>query len=138
MEIDYEESLKAVRDVLVNFPKQHKFNLEELDRLHKEEIDLLHVIELVSLNAAEVFLIPYKQLQTVLQERRKLKKENEFLERILQLTKQPKMGEKQINQAIGDVRNIKHNQSIRTYRMKARKDLQHLIDNRSIKIKVGN
>lgn len=133
MQYDYEESLKAVRDVLVNFPKQHKLNLEELDRLHKEEIDLLHVTELVSLNASEIVQIPYRQLQRVLQERRKLKKENEYLERIIQLTKLPKMSEKQINQTIGDVRNIKQKQSVRTYRMKVRKDLQYLIDDRAIK-----
>lgn len=59
---EFEEALKATRDVFVNYPKRYKENLKELDRLHKEEIDLFHIAELKSLNASQGFKL-YKELQ---------------------------------------------------------------------------
>ncbi|WP_137744567.1 hypothetical protein [Robertmurraya siralis] len=120
------QSLKAVRDVYINYPKRLELNQEELKKIDSEIQDILHVIELTSFNASDGYKWA-KELQRLRKSRRMLKDELEQLEKIKDFLNFPKPTEKVINKTIGELRTIESRKENRTYHMRMRKDLQELI-----------
>lgn len=122
-----EQSLKAVRDVFVNYPKQIELNETALKKIDQEIQDILHAIELNNFNASNGYILA-KELQKARQERRKLKDELEMLEPIKSFLKHPKPTEKTIGNTLGDVRGVVQRQGNRKYTMRVRDDLQELVN----------
>lgn len=120
------QSLQAVRDVYINYPKRLELNQEELKKIDSEIQDILHVIELTSFNASDGYKWA-KELQRLRKARRMLKDELEQLEKIKDFLNFPKPTEKVINKTIGELRTIESRKENRTYHMRMRKDLQELI-----------
>ncbi|MDM8100957.1 hypothetical protein [Oceanobacillus oncorhynchi] len=125
--MDIEQIAVDVRNTVQDIPKIYKANNERLSKLQGEITDLTHLIELVDLNAVEGFKV-YKQLQGVLQERRKLKDENELLKHLGPVFSDwgNKIGS--LNSAIGDIRNQKKSLGARLYQCRVRKDLENQIN----------
>lgn len=126
-----EQMLENVKEVFVEFPKRLKDNRRLLEKMRLEEQDLLHAIEIIAFSGVSGFKLA-KQLQTLRQERRKLKNEVELLEPIVEMTKQKKVNEHSLSESIGKTREIKRTQCVRGYRMRVRRDLQEAIDKRRI------
>lgn len=133
-EFDFEEDLKAVRRVFVEYPKIFKANQEEIQILQEEDSDISHIIELTDFNAYEGYSLA-KMSKKIKQERRRLKDQNEYLEKILQLVKQSNVKEKNISKTIGKIREVRGVQENRWYRMKIRKDLQESFDIKRARVK---
>lgn len=125
--MDVEQIAVDVRNTVQDIPKIYKANNDRLNKLQGEITDLTHLIELVDLNAVEGFKI-YKQLQKVLQERRKLKDENELLKHLGPVFSEwgNKIGN--LNDAIGNIRNQKKTLEARSYQCRIRKDLENKIN----------
>jgi len=119
------EQLFAVRDIYVNAPKKYELLKEAYESKNQETQDIMHVLELGSLNAVQLTKMS-KELQTVRQERRKIKDELEVLEEIVRFVKR-KPTEHEINTLIGNVRKIEEKKGRRYYTMRIRKDLQEFI-----------
>ncbi|MDO6451743.1 hypothetical protein [Oceanobacillus profundus] len=125
--MDIEQTAVIIRDAIRDIPKRYSQNLDDIKRLEKERIDLLHLIELVDLNARDGFKV-YKELQKVQRERRKLKDENEELKHLVPDLTNMKNKVDKFNQSIGAIRKTKTNREGRSYRCRARKDLENIIN----------
>lgn len=125
----YEHEIATLRKILYDYPKRYKDNLEELEELHKELVDISHVKEFVDLHMYESYKL-YKAEQEILNRRREIKNENEYLKPILEMIQNNNFDHKYLNKLIGEIRNIDKNQRVRGYRMRVRKELQDLIDKR--------
>ncbi|WP_034757730.1 hypothetical protein [Rossellomorea vietnamensis] len=124
---EYEDHLKSIREVFVNYPNKI-INLErDLRNVEMEIVDLLHVIEFKSFNAYEGFKL-CRDVKDARKRRRQIKDELEFMEpikKLLGVTTKPTSHH--IDQTIGKVRKVEMHQKGRSYRMRVRKDLQKLI-----------
>lgn len=118
-----ERTAVFIRDCIRDIPERHKQNKDELEQIRKEELDLLHLIELTNMNASEGFKA-YKELQKVLQRRRKLKDENELLTPLAETIRKFKGNLAELDKIIGDIRRIEASQGNRMYKCRVRTDLQ--------------
>lgn len=124
---EIEQALIAVRDVFVNYPKRLTELQEQLKENELEIQDLLHIIELHAFSASKGYQLA-KELKEARNKRRTLKDEIEFLEIVKsKLLSGAKPAEKQLNNAISEIRKKKTSRKNRTYSMRVRKDLQEMI-----------
>lgn len=124
---DIEQTAITVRDAIRNIPKQYGHNQDKIKNLEDERQDILHLIELTNFNAYEGYKLS-NELQRIQQERRKLKKENELLKPLIQPLSKMKGNLKHLDDAVGQIRKVKQNQQIKSYRCRVRKDLQDIIN----------
>lgn len=125
--MDIEQTAVIIRDAIRDLPKRYSQNLDDIKKLEKERIDLLHLIELVDLNARDGFKI-YKELQKVQRDRRLLKDENDELKHLVPELSNLKGKVDKFNKSIGDIRKAKIGRENRSYRCRARKDLEKIIN----------
>lgn len=128
-DLSFEQMLEISKEVLLDLPGRTAKNEEILDKLYWEEKDILHTMEMVNLNASEGFRL-YKELQRVLQERRKYKDEIEMLKPISMLSKS-KYKRSNFDRTIEEVGKVRRDQPLRKYSMRVRTDLQSLFDSRN-------
>lgn len=122
---DIEQCLKMVRFIFVECPKLLGNLQDELVKIDHENQDLLHVLELGKLNAVQRTKI-VNEIVKLRKTRRQIKNDIEILNSIEGLFHQ-KPNEHNIGKALGDIRKIKKNHELRTYKMRVRTDLQELL-----------
>lgn len=122
--MDIEQTLQAVKEVYVNYPKQQ--NEEALKKVEKEIVDIEHLIEIRNFNASEGYKYA-KELKRARVERRRIKDEMALLGPIKDLLMYAKPRDKNITKTINDVQGILASHKVRTYKMRVRDDLQELV-----------
>lgn len=123
---EIEKSLQALRDIYVNYPKQLEIAQQELRNVEDEIQDILHIIELASLDAIGMTR-SFKDLRNLRVRRRELKNEIELLKQVNEINSFAKPNERIIGAVVGKVRTTLHKQNTRKYKMRVRKDMQHLV-----------
>lgn len=127
---DIENIAMTLRSILRDLPKRLEANLEEVNAMEREIMDIEHVLELSNFNAAKGYQYA-KDIQVARKRRRELKDENEQLEHLVEVIKKLNFKENDLNKAIGHIRKIKEHHGKRTYKMRIRQDLQHVVDSQN-------
>lgn len=125
--MDIEQTAITIRDAIRDLPKQFEGNAEKIAQLEKEQTDFLHLIELTDLNAYEGFKA-YKEIQRVQRERRILKDENEQLKHLYPALQGLKGQLNRFDKSVKEIRKTKEYFTKRTYRCRARTDLENIIN----------
>ncbi|GIN22520.1 hypothetical protein [Siminovitchia fordii] len=125
--MNLEKALQSVREIYVNTPKQYELANNELKKINDEIQDILHIFELGKVDAIAITKLG-KDLKKLRKQRRKLKEEIEVLEKVKRFISHQKPTEKIINNSIGEVRSTIEKQKKRSYKLRVRKDLQHLLN----------
>jgi|SRR5690625_709720 len=123
-----ENDLQAAKRIFVDYPKLYKVKKQELVKAEQERQDLLHVLELGKLDAIKMGKIT-RELKQVQIKRRQIKNNLEVLEVISKFShafNNNSNKNKQIETVANTVNNITTRD--RTYTMRERKDLQHLVE----------
>lgn len=122
-----EEKLLIVLDVFIKYPQKYEELKQYLQIIGSERQDLLHALELGKLNAIQRTKL-VNELKEVQSRRRKIKDELEILDEIKRFTSTVRLKERQINEIIERIKNIKERQENRSYTMRVRTDLQDVVD----------
>lgn len=125
--MDTEKIALTIRDTIRDLPKRYSLNSERISETEKETDDLMHLLELTKFNAVEGYKIS-KQLQTIRQERRILKDENDLLRPMIHELKNMKNKLNTWDNILGNIRREKARKENRYYNCKYRKDLQDKIN----------
>lgn len=125
---DIEQTVITIRDAIKNYPTKYTDNLDRIKKIEFEIQDLLHLIEFTKFNASDGYKIT-KRIQELRKERRILKDENEQLNHVHPILKIWRDRLHQLDNAIGNIRKTKSNNSKRRYRCRVRKDLENKINN---------
>lgn len=139
MSINYEESMKTVREVFIEFPKRWDFLLKELSRLDQDRSDIEHAIELIDMDLYSAWQMN-QELKTTLRERRKVKDELHQLELLKEVYYGKDISNEALDKATCNVEQATKNRERRKYKMRQRTKWQKMIDTKKcmpLKIKTN-
>lgn len=130
--LEFENTLRGVRDFLKNLPKEIEYLEKEIKSYDDERQDIFHYAELAKFNASEGFKIA-KDLQVVAQKRRQAKDTYEVMTAAWGKINGKINNLHIIDQAIGDVRKVIDRKSNRHYNPRVRVDLKDKINRKELK-----